>query len=84
MPSAHVIILPGGGYQVHAPHEAEPVAAWLDSLGLSASVFRYPLNARHPGPLNAVRAEIAARRTRQTSRVGVAGFSAGGHLAGSA
>jgi acetyl esterase/lipase len=84
MPSAHVIVLPGGGYHVHAPHEAEPIAAWLDSLGLSASVFRYPLNARHPGPLHAVRAEIAARRTRQTSRVGVAGFSAGGHLAGHA
>jgi acetyl esterase/lipase len=84
MPSVHAIVLPGGGYQVHAPHEAEPVAAWLESLGLSASVFRYPLNARHPVPLGAVRTEIAARRGGGVSRVGVVGFSAGGHLAGHA
>ena len=48
MPNSHAIVLPGGGYQVHAPHEAEPVAAWLESLGISASVFRYPLNTLHP------------------------------------
>ena len=74
MSSVHAIVLPGGGYQVHAPHEAEPVAAWLESLGLSASVFRYPLNTRHPGPLDAVRAEIAARRGDGASRVVAVGF----------
>src|SRR5216683_8271803 len=84
MSSVHAIVLPGGGYQEHAPHEAEPVAAWLESLGLSASVFRYPLNTRHPGPLDAVRAEIVARRAGGASRVGAVGFSAGGHLAGHA
>lgn len=88
MPSPHAIVLPGGGYQMHAPHEADPVAAWLESLGISAlgisaSVFRYPLNTRHPAPLNAVRAEIAARH-QQTPVVGVIGFSAGGHLGGQA
>jgi acetyl esterase/lipase len=83
MPSSHAIVLPGGGYHVHAPHEAEPVAAWLESLGISASVFRYPLDTRDPGPLNAVRAEIAARRERAPV-VGVVGFSAGGHLGGQA
>jgi acetyl esterase/lipase len=83
MPSSHAIVLPGGGYQEHAPHEAEPVAAWLESLGISASVFRYPLNTRHPGPLNAVQAEIAAHR-QQAPVVGVIGFSAGGHLGGQA
>ena len=84
MSSVHAIVLPGGGYQVHAPHEAEPVAAWLESVGLSATVFRYPLNTRHPGPLDAARAEVAARRAEGASRVGVVGFSAGGHLAGHA
>jgi acetyl esterase/lipase len=83
MPHVHALVLPGGGYAAHAPYEAEPVAAWLESLGLAASVFRYPLNTRHPGPLNAVRAEIAARRGG-ASLVGVVGFSAGGHLAGHA
>jgi hypothetical protein len=56
--STHVIVLPGGGYAEHAPHEGEPVARWLTGTGLSASVFRYPLNVRHPAPLHAVRAEI--------------------------
>jgi acetyl esterase/lipase len=79
-----VIVLPGGGYAEHAPHEAEPVAAWLSSLGLSASVFRYPLHARHPEPLNALRAEIRRLRDQGADRIGVVGFSAGGHLAGHA
>ena len=46
--------------------------------------FRCPLNTRHPAPLDAVRAEIAARRGDGAPRVGVVGFSAGGHLAGHA
>ncbi|WP_221305149.1 hypothetical protein [Streptomyces sp. Ag109_O5-1] len=33
--SAHVIVLPGGGYVQHAEHEAEPVAEWLGGLGLA-------------------------------------------------
>lgn len=48
---AHVIVLPGGGYAEHAPHEAEPVADWLTAFGVPATVFRYPLHARHPAPL---------------------------------
>ncbi len=54
----HMIVLPGGGYAAHAPHEAEPVARWLGQIGVPASVFRYPLNVRHPVPLEALRAEI--------------------------
>jgi acetyl esterase/lipase len=80
----HMIVLPGGGYAAHAPHEAEPVASWLGELGLSASVFRYPLNVRHPAPLDALRAEIRQRRAEGAQRIGLIGFSAGGHLAGMA
>src|SRR5215470_150023 len=47
----HMIVLPGGGYAEHAPHEAELVAGWLGEIGVQASVFRYPLNVRHPVPL---------------------------------
>ena len=36
----HMIVLPGGGYTAHAPHEAEPVARWLGEIGVQASVFR--------------------------------------------
>jgi acetyl esterase/lipase len=78
----HMIVLPGGGYAEHARHEAEPVATWLGSVGVQASVFRYPLNVRHPAPLEALRAEISRRRADGAGRIGLIGFSAGGHLAG--
>jgi hypothetical protein len=50
----HMIVLPGGGYAAHTAHEAEPVARWLAEIGRPASVFRYPLNVRHPAPLDAL------------------------------
>lgn len=77
-----MIVLPGGGYATHAPHEAEPVATWLGEIGVRASVFRYPLHVRHPVPLEALRVEIARRRSEGARRIGLIGFSAGGHLAG--
>jgi acetyl esterase/lipase len=77
-----VIVLPGGGYAEHVEHEGEPVVVWLRGLGLDAGVFRYPLHARHPVPLDALRAEIRRRREAGADRVGLVGFSAGGHLAG--
>ena len=43
-----MIVLPGGGYAAYSEHEAEPIATWLRGLGIEASVFRYPLNVRHP------------------------------------
>jgi len=49
---------------------------------VQASVFRYPLNVRHPVPLDALRAEIVRRRAAGAHRIGLIGFSAGGHLAG--
>jgi len=78
----HMIVLPGGGYAEHTPHEAEPVAEWLSEIGVQASVFRYPLHVRHPVPLDALRAEIGRRRAAGARRIGLIGFSAGGHLAG--
>jgi acetyl esterase/lipase len=82
--NAHVIVLPGGGYAAHAAHEGEPIAQWLEGFGIAASVFRYPLMARHPAPLDALRVEIRRVRAAGPKRVGVMGFSAGGHLAGHA
>ena len=80
--TAHLIVLPGGGYEVHAEHEADPIVTWLIGLGVSATAFRYPLNVRHPAPLLALRTEIRHRREQGADRIGVVGFSAGGHLAG--
>jgi predicted alpha/beta-hydrolase family hydrolase len=45
--SDHVIVLPGGGYAEHAANEGEPIAQWLQGFGVAASVFHYPLMARH-------------------------------------
>ena len=84
MESSHVIVLPGGGYTMLSDNEGEVVAEWLRSLGMSASVFYYPVQTRHPGPLDAVRAEIRRVRAAGAARVALLGFSAGGHLAGQA
>jgi acetyl esterase/lipase len=78
----HVVVLPGGSYTEYTPHEGDPIARWLRTLGVSASVFRYPLRARHPEPIRALRAEIRRLRDAGAVRIGLIGFSAGGHLAG--
>ncbi|MDQ0076149.1 alpha/beta hydrolase [Arthrobacter oryzae] len=86
--SPAMLVLPGGGYERHADHEAEPVAGWLASLGIHAFVLRYRVAPhRHPAPLQDAKAALAWIRTGRhglavnRSRVGVLGFSAGGHLA---
>jgi acetyl esterase/lipase len=78
----HVIVLPGGGYHRHAPHEGEPVAEWLRSLGHAASVFEYPVKQRHPVTNDAVLNEVRRVRATGVDRVALLGFSAGGHAAG--
>jgi acetyl esterase/lipase len=88
-----VVVCPGGGYTVVASdHEGRQVAEWLNTLGVSAFVLQYRLGPRyrHPAPLqDAGRAMrlVRARATEwgvQPSRVGILGFSAGGHLASTA
>ena len=82
MTGTHLIVLPGGGYAQHVAHEAEPIVDWLNGLSVQASVFRYPVQVRHPEPLNALRMEIRRLRDDGAQRIGLIGFSAGGHLAG--
>ena len=77
-----MIVLPGGGYAEHAAHDRLALVGWLDGLGVRAGVFRYPLMVRHPEPVEALRAEIRRVRDGGAERVGLIGFSAGGHLAG--
>jgi acetyl esterase/lipase len=83
-----ILVLPGGGYAHHALHEAEPVAEWLASLGLHAFVMRYRTSPhRHPAPLIDAKRAVQWIRSGQhglavdPERVGVLGFSAGGHVA---
>jgi acetyl esterase/lipase len=83
-----VVVLPGGGYCCRAPHEADPVAQWLNGLGLHAAVCHYRVFPwQHPVPLadaqravRLVRAHAAKWRV-DPERIGILGFSAGGHLA---
>lgn len=87
-----VVVCPGGGYQGLAPHEAEPIAQWLNAEGISAVVLRYRLGPRyhHPAPLDDALRAIRTVRARGagwgmgTGRVGILGFSAGGHLTSTA
>jgi acetyl esterase/lipase len=90
---AAVVVCPGGGYGVLASdHEGKAVAEWLNSLGVSAFVLQYRLGPRyhHPAPLQDAQRAIRIVRSRATewgvdpARVGILGFSAGGHLASSA
>lgn len=83
-----VLVLPGGGYARQADHEAEPVAEWLAGLGIHAFVLRYRVAPdRHPAPLEDAKHAMLHIRSGahglavDHGRVGVLGFSAGGHLA---
>lgn len=86
-----IIVCPGGGYGRLAPHEGEPIAQWLNGLGIAAFVLRYRVAPhRHPTPLGDAQRAIRLVRQRgaewglASSRVGILGFSAGGHLTASA
>ncbi|HOX08213.1 MAG TPA: alpha/beta hydrolase [Planctomycetota bacterium] len=90
-PRSAVVVCPGGGYSMRAAHEGDPIAAWLNSLGISALVLHYRVRPyRHPVPLADAQRAIRLVRHRAADwhldpgRVGILGFSAGGHLACSA
>lgn len=90
-PGGCVIVCPGGGYAHRAPHEGEPIALALNERGLSAAVCDYRIAPyQHPYPLldaqraiRWVRANAAALNVLP-DKVGILGFSAGGHLVASA
>ncbi len=87
-----VLVCPGGGYNILAwDKEGTEVAQWLNSLGITAAALKYRVPRRdretpHAAPL--MDAQRALRLIRQRAsefgidpqRIGVLGFSAGGHL----
>lgn len=88
-----VIVCPGGGYaRLASNHEGRQIAGYLNSLGMAAFVLRYRLGPRYHHPIELGDAQRAIRmlRSRATEwrldarRIGIMGFSAGGHLAMSA
>lgn len=90
---AAVVICPGGGYGgLAVDHEGTQVAEWLNSLGVAGFVLKYRLGPRyhHPAMLQDASRAIRTVRARadewklDPKRVGIIGFSAGGHLASTA
>jgi acetyl esterase/lipase len=88
-----VVVCPGGGYRALAmDHEGEQIARWWNSLGVSAFVLKYRLGPKYHHPVELGDAQRALRWVRsrtgqygiQPDRIGIMGFSAGGHLASSA
>jgi acetyl esterase/lipase len=88
-----VVVCPGGGYGFLAmDHEGKDVAKWLTERGVAAFVLKYRIAPRyhHPAPMLDVQRALRAVRARakewsvDPKRVGVWGFSAGGHLASTA
>jgi len=92
---AAVLICPGGGYNILAwDLEGEEVATWLNSLGVTGIVLKYrvPRRPDQPkdkppiGPLQDAQRALSLVRSKakdwelDPKRIGILGFSAGGHL----
>lgn len=84
-----VIICPGGGYSGLAmKHEGYDFAEWLNTIGIAGIVLKYRMPNKHKNiPAQDVRQAIQYIREHakdmgiDTNKIGIAGFSAGGHLA---
>ena len=90
-PTAAVVICPGGGYgHLAMDHEGKSIAKWFNSLGVQAFVLDYRHRGKgygHPAPMQDAQRAIRFVRAKakelniDSSKIGVIGFSAGGHLA---
>lgn len=91
-PRPGLLILPGGGYQSHAHREMDPIALRFAAMGYHTFILRYSLmrpdgGCLYPQPLIDVARAMRILQARaadwcmDAARVGVCGFSAGGHLA---
>jgi acetyl esterase/lipase len=93
---AAIVVAPGGGYRMLAfEHEGTMVSDWLTSIGVTCVLLRYRVPQR-PGdgenklPLQDAQRALSLARSRSAdwgidpARIGILGFSAGGHLAANA
>lgn len=86
-----VVVMPGGGYRnLEMEKEGAAAARWLNAHGVTAFVLEYRLGMRYQFPIPMLDGARAVRYVRSHAdefgvvkdKVGVWGFSAGGHLAG--
>lgn len=90
---AAVLVCPGGGYSILAYDlEGSEVCEWFNSIGVNAVLVKYrvpkrPDTERHAPPLQDVQRAFGIVRSKaaewgiDAKRIGILGFSAGGHLA---
>ncbi len=93
---AAVVVFPGGGYSILAMDlEGTEICDWLNSIGVTGVLVKYRVPARkglprHAAPLQDAQRAVGLVRHRAAGwgidpkRIGVLGFSAGGHLAAAA
>lgn len=88
-----VVVCPGGGYGMLAvDHEGKQIAEWLNVRGVAAFLLRYRLGPRYHHPIELGDAQRGLRFVRShaaeygiaADKIGIWGFSAGGHLASTA
>jgi acetyl esterase/lipase len=89
---AAMVIFPGGAYSHLSPREGLPAARWLAGNGITAFILKYRVGMKYHHPAELDDAQRAIRYVRANAptweldpaRVGIIGFSAGGHLASTA
>ena len=93
---AAVVICPGGGYgHLAMDHEGHQIARWLNEFGVAGVIVKYRhrnsgAGYGHPAPLQDAQRAVRTVRSRaqewnlKPDRIGIIGFSAGGHLASTA
>lgn len=93
---ATVVVCPGGGYNILAMDlEGTEVCEWFNSIGMNAVLLKYRVPRRegleaHTAPLQDLQRALGLVRSRaeewklDPERIGVLGFSAGGHLSAAA
>jgi acetyl esterase/lipase len=88
-----VIVCPGGGYgHLAVGHEGHDIGEWFNSFGVTAFILRYRHSPKYKHPMPMLDVQRAIRFVRSgankwnlhPNRIGVMGFSAGGHLASTA
>src|SRR6185503_3195977 len=88
-----IIVAPGGGYaNLATEHEGRQEAYWFNAMGITAFVLKYRLGPRYHHPIELGDAQRAIRTVRARAaefniipdRIGMMGFSAGGHLTATA
>lgn len=86
-PTPFVIVCPGGGYgHLSFNKEGTDVAEWLNSLGIGAAVLKYRVPGNRTGAFQDIQRAVRLLRSQAAqwnidpAKVGIMGFSAGGHL----